>query len=111
MENMVSEMATNMVNVMASMMNSSSNDSGNSQRRHSHHMGDKVKTLEGDDGLSDQKRDMMQKILSAALDQVSGSSEPSQAASQAVPDSKSDKKGWIQCEFCAKRTRLRCEMK
>lgn len=111
MENMVSEMATNMVNAMARMMNSSSNDNGNSQRRHSHHMGDKVETLGGNDGLSDQKREIMQKILSAALDQVSGNPEPSQADSQTVPDSKSDKKGWIQCEFCTKRTRLRCEMK
>ncbi|KAB8267735.1 hypothetical protein BDV30DRAFT_219477 [Aspergillus minisclerotigenes] len=111
MENMVSEMATNMVNAMARMMNSSSNDNGNSQRRHSHHMGDKVETLGRNGGLSDQKREIMQKILSAALDQVSGNPEPSQADSQTVPESKSDKKGWIQCEFCTKRTRLRCEMK
>ncbi|KAE8390703.1 hypothetical protein BDV23DRAFT_154699 [Aspergillus alliaceus] len=110
-ENMVSEMATNMVNAMAKMMSSTSSDSGNSQRRHNQQMVDTIEASEHEVGLSDQKREIMQKILSAALNQVSGNLEPSQGNSQVVPDRKADKRGWIQCEFCTKRTRLRCEMK
>ncbi|KAE8348100.1 hypothetical protein BDV28DRAFT_112961 [Aspergillus coremiiformis] len=111
MDRMVSEMATNMVNVMAKMMNSSSSHSGNNQRRHSQHVSDTDEATEQDVGLSNLKREMMQKILSAALDQLSRNPELNQVNALAVPDSKSDKRGWIQCEFCTKRTRLRCEMK
>ncbi|KAF7594265.1 hypothetical protein BBP40_009817 [Aspergillus hancockii] len=112
MEEMVSEMATNMVSAMARMMNNGSgSDNGNNQRRHSQEVGDIDELVEQDAELSDQKREMIQKILSAALNQVSGKPDPIKPRTQTVSGSKSDQKGWIQCEFCAKRTRLRCEMK
>lgn len=104
MDDMVNEAAVNMINAMTKAMNT--NERRRSQQSES---GDEI--VDQNVELSDRKRDMLQRILSAALDRLSGPSGSSHAPSQATPDEDREKKGWIQCEFCTKRTRLRCEMK
>ncbi|KAJ0421033.1 hypothetical protein BJY00DRAFT_312452 [Aspergillus carlsbadensis] len=52
--------------------------------------------------LSDQMREVFQDMLLKAHDILSPSEDSAGTA---------DKAGWIQCEFCPKQTRLRCEMK
>ncbi|PWY71455.1 hypothetical protein BO70DRAFT_321257 [Aspergillus heteromorphus CBS 117.55] len=104
MDDMVNEAAVNMINAMTKSMNTN-------QRRQSHQSDDVGMLLDQNAELSDRKREMLQRIFSAALDQLSGNPGPSHTASQEAPDDESDKKSWFQCEFCTKRTRLRCEMK
>lgn len=96
MDDMISEAATNMINAMTKIIN-------NGHRRRSHQPdGD----TDQDSSLSDPKREMLQRILTVALDRLSGG-----ADSRRPSAVDSGKKEWIQCEFCTKRTRLRCEMK
>ncbi|PLN75358.1 hypothetical protein BDW42DRAFT_39017 [Aspergillus taichungensis] len=96
MDDMISEAATNMINAMTKIIN-------NGHRRRSHQPdGDN----DQDSPLSDQKREMLQRILTVALDRLSGA-----AGGRRPSAAESGKKEWIQCEFCTKRTRLRCEMK
>ncbi|KAL4888699.1 hypothetical protein BDV59DRAFT_136847 [Aspergillus ambiguus] len=104
-EEMVNEAATNMINAMTKMINTN-------QRRRSHPSND-PDDLEGNAALTGQKKEMLQRILSAALERLSGNGpNPSPGlVPHDAPDEGSDKRGWIQCEFCTKRTRLRCEMK
>lgn len=104
MDDMVNEAAVNMINAMTKAMNT--NERRRSQQSES---GDEI--IDQNVELSDRKRDMLQRILSAALDRLSGPSGSSHTPSQATLDEDREKKGWIQCEFCTKRTRLRCEMK
>ncbi|PYH99519.1 C2H2 type zinc finger domain protein [Aspergillus ellipticus CBS 707.79] len=104
MDDMVNEAAVNMINAMTKSMNTN-------QRRQSHQSEEGEELVESNAELSDRKREMLQRIFSAALDQLSGNPSPGHLASQEVADDESDKKGWIQCEVCTKRTRLRCEMK
>ncbi|KAI9934428.1 hypothetical protein ASPWEDRAFT_175157 [Aspergillus wentii DTO 134E9] len=103
MEDIVSEAAGNMINALTKIMNSN-------QRRRS----------QGEDGedmmdqgteLCDRKREMLQRILSAALDKLSTPSGSTQVSLSGASDPILDKKDWIQCDRCPKRTRLRCEMK
>ena len=104
MDDMVNEAALNMINAMTKAMNT--NERRRSQQSD---VGDEM--MDQNEELSDRKRDMLQRILSAALDRLSGQPGSGHAASQDTLDDDSEKKGWIQCEFCTKRTRLRCEMK
>lgn len=103
MDEMVNEAATNMINAMTKMINSN-------QRRRSHVTED-GEDIEENVELTGQKKEMLQRILSAALERLSGDPAPAQTSAQIASDSNADKRGWIQCEFCSKRTRLRCEMK
>ncbi|EAU38687.1 predicted protein [Aspergillus terreus NIH2624] len=103
MDEMVNEAATNMINAMTKMINSN-------QRRRSHVTED-GEDIEENVELTGQKKEMLQRILSAALERLSGDPAPAQTSTQNASDSNADKRGWIQCEFCSKRTRLRCEMK
>lgn len=97
MDDMISEAATNMINAMTKIIN-------NGHRRRSHQPdGDNE---QDSSPLSDPKREMLQRILTVALDRLSGS-----AGGRRPSAVESGKKEWIQCEFCTKRTRLRCEMK
>lgn len=102
MEEMVAEAAVNMINAMTKIMNSN-------QRRRSQQADDANEMSDQHAGLSDRKREVLQKILSTALDQLSG--HPEKANGPASQVGGTSKKEWIQCEFCSKRTRLRCEMK
>ncbi|KAF9894221.1 hypothetical protein FE257_007723 [Aspergillus nanangensis] len=104
MDDMVSEAAANMLNAMTKMINSN-------QRRRSHQTEDGEDVVSNSAELTGQKKEMLQKILSAALERLSGNSGPGQVNSSDLRESGPDQKGWIQCEFCSKRTRLRCEMK
>ncbi|PLB44724.1 hypothetical protein P170DRAFT_439974 [Aspergillus steynii IBT 23096] len=102
MEDMVTEAAVNMINAMTKIMDSN-------QRRRSQQADDASEMGDPHAGLSDRKREVLQKILSTALDHLSSHSDPASVHVTQVDDA--SKKGWIQCEFCSKRTRLRCEMK
>lgn len=103
-EGFVSDAAGNMVNVMTNIMN------GN-QRPWSRRLDSKNDTEEQRcDQLSSWKRDMLQKILSSALTQLSGSPKPNLPISDKT-DGDPAKKDWVKCGQCPKRTRLPCEMK
>ena len=99
---MVTEAAVNMINAMTKNMDSN-------QRRRSQQAEDASEMGDQHAGLSDRKREVLQKILSTALDHLSSHSDQASVHVTQVDDA--SKKGWIQCEFCSKRTRLRCEMK
>ncbi|KAH8433645.1 putative C2H2 finger domain protein [Aspergillus melleus] len=101
MDDMITEAAGNMINAMTKIMNSN-------QRRRSQ-QADVASEIGDQHELSDRKREVLQKILSTALDQLS--SHGDQANAHAAPVDNTNEKKWIQCEFCSKRTRLRCEMK
>ncbi|KAL3475342.1 hypothetical protein BJX99DRAFT_159392 [Aspergillus californicus] len=100
-DDMIGEAAVSVINAMTKMIN-------NHQRRRSHVADDDMADQEGE--LSNQNREILQKILIAASGLLSGNSESGNCFPQDNGDA-SDKAGWIQCEFCSKRTRLRCEMK
>ncbi|KAI9044605.1 putative C2H2 finger domain protein [Aspergillus affinis] len=101
MDDMITEAAVNMINAMTKIMNSN-------QRRRSQQADDASETDDQHE-LSDRKREVLQKILSTALDQLSGHG--NQTHAHTAPADNTNEKGWIQCEFCSKCTRLRCEMK
>lgn len=94
----VADAADNLINAMTKMMN-------NRGRRPSNHSDEGIEIEPETPQLSQPQRQMLQKVLSAALQRLSDD------ASSAVPESSDDKQGWFQCEICSKRTRLRCEMK
>lgn len=102
MEDMVTEAAVNMINAMTKIMDSN-------QRRRSQQADHAGKMGDQHAGLSDRKREVLQKILSTALDHLSSHSDHVHGHATRVHDTSQN--GWIQCEFCSKRTRLRCEMK
>ncbi|PTU23814.1 hypothetical protein P175DRAFT_0496941 [Aspergillus ochraceoroseus IBT 24754] len=104
MDDMISEAAASVINAMTKMINN------HQRRRGQRGDGYDLAEQEGDE-LSDRKREMLQRILTAALERLSGSSGPTPGTHQDSANGESDQKGWIQCEFCTKRTRLRCEMK
>jgi hypothetical protein len=103
-EEFIAGAATNMINALTRMMNSN-------HRRLSQPAND-VDDLTGPGTeLCSPKKEILQRILIAALDCLSEKSEPPRDSTPKVPDPEPDKKDWIQCGVCAKRTRLRCEMK
>lgn len=94
----VADAADNLINAMTKMMN-------NRGRRPSQNIDEGI-DLETDAAqLSQPQRQMLQKVLSVALERLS---EDNEIAAQ-EPDS--EKRGWFQCDACPKQTRLRCEMK
>ncbi|KAL4784255.1 hypothetical protein BJX76DRAFT_357217 [Aspergillus varians] len=102
MDDMVSEAAVSVINAMTKMIN-------NHQRRRGHLGEDYMAEQEGE--LSDLNREILQRILITASGLLSGTPGPSNSMPQGNAGTSSDKVGWIQCEFCPKQTRLRCEMK
>ncbi|KAL4872185.1 hypothetical protein BDV12DRAFT_151500 [Aspergillus spectabilis] len=98
MDDMISEAAVSVINAMTKMIN-------NHQRRRAHLGEDELAEQEGE--LSDRNREILQKILMTASGLLSGSPGPGPGNTA----TSSDRTGWIQCEFCPKQTRLRCEMK
>ncbi|CDM29245.1 Zinc finger, C2H2-like [Penicillium roqueforti FM164] len=94
----VADAADNLINAMTKMINSRG-------RRSSQNMDEGI-DLETDAAqLSQPQRQMLQKLLSVALERLSDENE----ATAQGPDS--EKRGWFQCDACPKQTRLRCEMK
>ncbi|KAL2814779.1 hypothetical protein BJX63DRAFT_420650 [Aspergillus granulosus] len=101
MEDMISEAAVSVINAMTKMIN-------NHQRRRSQVGDEEMTEQEGE--LSDRNREILQKILFTASGLLAGNSGPTHGDMQDDTGA-ADKAGWIQCEFCPKQTRLRCEMK
>ena len=93
----VSGAADNLINAMTKMMNSRG-------RRPSQHSDEGIDVEPENGQLSQPQRQMLQKVLSVALERLSDD-----GSSPAEPSD--DKQGWFSCDICSKRTRLRCEMK
>ncbi|EAW20079.1 putative C2H2 finger domain protein [Aspergillus fischeri NRRL 181] len=103
-EEFIADAATNMINALTRMMNSN-------HRRHSQPANDIDDLTSPSTELCSPKKEILQRILTAALNCLSEKPEPSGDSTSKVPEREPDKKDWIQCGVCAKRTRLRCEMK
>ncbi|KAL3465382.1 hypothetical protein BJX64DRAFT_64868 [Aspergillus heterothallicus] len=100
MDDMISEAAVSVINAMTKMIN-------NHQRRRSQVGDEDMAEQEGE--LSDRNREILQKILFTASGLLSGDLGAGDGNMQ-ISTAAADKAGWIQCEFCPKQTRLRCEM-
>jgi hypothetical protein len=97
-ENFVAEAADNLINAMTKMMN-------NRGRRSSQHSDEGIEIEPDNTTLSQPQRQILQKVLSAALERLSDDT------SSVAPEPNDEKQDWFQCDVCSKRTRLRCEMK
>ncbi|KAJ5752400.1 hypothetical protein N7520_009317, partial [Penicillium odoratum] len=93
-EPFVTDAADNLIHAMTKMMN---------YRARKNQNNDEGIEVETDPTLSQPQRQMLQKVLSVALERLSD-----EAPAVQEPDQKQD---WFQCDICSKRTRLRCEMK
>ncbi|KAL5337806.1 hypothetical protein BJX70DRAFT_223774 [Aspergillus crustosus] len=102
MDDMISEAAASVINAMTKMIN-------NHQRRRGH-PGEEDMVEDGGE-LSNRNREILQKILITASGLLSGNTVPGNSMPQENTSVSSDKTSWIQCEYCPKQTRLRCEMK
>lgn len=94
----VADAADNLIHAMTKMMN-------NRGRRSSQHSDEGIEIEPDNTTLTQPQRQMLQKVLSAALERLSDDS------SSIPPEPSDDKQDWFQCDVCSKRTRLRCEMK
>ncbi|KAJ5915391.1 hypothetical protein N7466_011324 [Penicillium verhagenii] len=94
-EPFVTDAADNLINAMTKMMN---------HRIPKNQNNDEGIEVETDSALSQPQRQMLQKVLSVALERLSDDA-------PAAQDATDDKQDWFQCDTCSKRTRLRCEMK
>ncbi|KAF3398248.1 hypothetical protein F1880_005637 [Penicillium rolfsii] len=97
-ETFVADAADNLINAMTKMMNSR-------RRRSSQHSDEGIEITPDNTTLSQPQRQMLQKVLAAALERLSDET------SSVVPEANDEKQDWFQCDVCSKRTRLRCEMK
>lgn len=97
-EAFISDAADNLINAMTKMMNSRG-------RRPSQHSDEGIEIEPENPQLSQPQRQMLQSVLSAALERLSDD------AASTAPETSDDKQDWFQCDICSKRTRLRCEMK
>lgn len=93
----VIDAADTLLNAMTKMMN-------NRGRRDSPQSDEGVDMESDMLRLSHPQRQMLQKVLSVALERLSDEA----STSSELCD---DKQDWFQCDVCSKRTRLRCEMK
>ncbi|KAJ5177517.1 Zinc finger C2H2 [Penicillium coprophilum] len=94
----VTDAADNLINAMTKMMN-------NRGRRSSQNTDEGIDLGADAAQLSQPQRQMLQKVLSVALERLS---DDNQSIAQ---DHDNEKRDWFQCDACPKRTRLRCEMK
>jgi hypothetical protein len=94
-EGSITDAADNLINAMTKMVNN--------RGRKSTRAFDEGIDLDSDAQLSQPQRQMLQKVLSVALERLSDENESTRDTS--------DKQGWFQCDACPKQTRLRCEMK
>ena len=93
----VTDAADNLINAMTKMMNS--------RGRRTSQLSDEGIDVEPENTqLSQPQRQMLQKVLSMALERLSDDV-------PIVPEPVDEKQDWFQCDICSKRTRLRCEMK
>jgi hypothetical protein len=94
-EGSLTDAADNLINAMTRMMN-------NRGRKSTQNFDEGI-DLDSDAQLSPTQRQMLQKVLSVALERLSDDNDSTQDPSE--------KQGWFQCDACPKQTRLRCEMK
>jgi hypothetical protein len=94
-EGSITDAADNLINAMTKMMH-------NRGRKSTQNLDEGI-DLDSDAHLSQPQRQMLQKVLSVALERLSDDNESTHDPSE--------KQGWFQCDACPKRTRLRCEMK
>lgn len=106
-EDIVSEAAVNVINAMTKVINS--------KKRRKSQQTDEVDIADSNPELCDRKKELLQKIFLAAVDRLSSDSHPKaeDPGCQIVsdPESEASREDCLKCEFCPKRTRLRCEMK
>ncbi|PYI26101.1 hypothetical protein BP00DRAFT_73154 [Aspergillus indologenus CBS 114.80] len=106
-DDMVAEAAMNLITAMTKSMNIA-------QQRQGQHSEDAESAAEQEAELAKLKREILQTILTTALGMLNQSSEPYPHSHQLQEGSSAvhpDQRKWIQCGFCSKKTRLRCEMK
>ncbi|RAH76423.1 hypothetical protein BO86DRAFT_15763 [Aspergillus japonicus CBS 114.51] len=106
-DDMVAEAAMNLITAMTKSMTIV-------QQRQGQHSEDAESAAEQKAELVKLKREILQTILTTALGMLNQSSEPYPHSHQLQEGSSAvhpDQRKWIQCEFCSKKTRLRCEMK
>ncbi|KAJ5757814.1 uncharacterized protein N7511_006508 [Penicillium nucicola] len=96
----VTDAADNLINAMTKMMN-------NRNRKSSQTIDEGIEVESDNTQLTQLQRQMLQKVLSAALDRLSD--EPDTTTQDSTQEQ--EKRSWFQCDACPKRTRLRCEMK
>lgn len=94
----VADAADNLINAMTKMMN-------NRGRRSSQNIDEGIDLETDATQLSQPQRQMLQKVLSVALERLSEDNEIT------TQEPNSEKRDWFQCDACPKQTRLRCEMK
>lgn len=94
----VADAADNLINAMTKMMN-------NRGRRSSQNIDEGIDLETDASQLSQPQRQMLQKVLSVALERLSEDNEIT------TQEPNSEKRDWFQCDACPKQTRLRCEMK
>ena len=108
-EDVVSEAAVNVINAMTKVINS--------KKRRKSQQTDEVDMTDPNPELCDRKKELLQKIFLAAVDRLSSDSDSRPKAEDpggqivSDPESEASKEDCLKCEFCPKRTRLRCEMK
>lgn len=93
-ESSITDAADNLINAMTKMMN-------NRGRRSSQNFDEGIDLDPDNTQLSQAQRQMLQKVLSVALERLSDNETVQY----------SEKQDWFQCDACPKKTRLRCEMK
>lgn len=93
-EGSITDAADNLINAMTKMMN-------NRGRRSSQNFDEGIDLDSDNTQLSQPQRQMLQKVLSVALERLSDN--------ESVQEP--EKQDWFQCDACPKKTRLRCEMK
>ncbi|CAI7650773.1 unnamed protein product [Penicillium pancosmium] len=110
-ETFVSDAADNLITAMTKKMN-------NRPQRQSHNSDEGIELEAENPNLSQPQRQILQKVLLAALDRLSDDASASVSVPPApvavpvpAPVPTEIKQEGFQCDLCPKRTRLRCEMK
>ncbi|KAJ9297627.1 hypothetical protein DTO271G3_4402 [Paecilomyces variotii] len=106
----VAEAALNVVDAMTRLM-----DSGQRRQSDQEALRAKAASAEKAATLQDRKKEMLQKILSAALEHLGGPDPGADGgickSPSSIPSAATDTEKSLQCEVCGKTTRLRCELK
>ncbi|KAL2004973.1 hypothetical protein VTN00DRAFT_2823 [Thermoascus crustaceus] len=108
----VAEAAMNVVDAMTKMMTSSPRRQGSKGQT------DRRNSIDRDEAaLCNKRKEMIQMILSAALEQLGGGQTPGSAATHdktcktSGHETEPKEERVFKCDFCPKTTRLRCELK
>jgi len=101
-ETIVTEAAGRVINAMSRIMD-------RNQPRQQQQLDEGVDMMDPNSELCGRKKELLQKIFTAALDQLSSDQSATKVASD--PQAEAGKERWFTCSHCPKRTRLRCEMK